>query len=59
MVGSTPTKSVTSIRSKNYSVCAAVSKRGLLYWEVKDLAYNSKDMVKFLNFYFKDLKMGI
>lgn len=46
-IGTTPRKTVRAIRTKNYSISAAVSKDRLLYYEVKNESYNGE---RYLNF---------
>ena len=46
--GTTPRKVVQSIRSKNYSVCAAISKRQLILFSVQDKPYNTLTFTDFI-----------
>lgn len=40
LAGTSPRKTVRSIRSKNYSVSAAITRRGVFYFQVLSHAYN-------------------
>lgn len=42
LVGTAPRKIVTTIRSKNYSVCAAIKKNSILNFKVLNGSYNSE-----------------
>jgi hypothetical protein len=60
LVGTTPRKQVRSIRSKNYSIAAAVSKFGILNFKTFEGAYNGVRFRLFLNDLFEKLRvMGI
>lgn len=47
--GETPKKNVTSIRSKNISIAAAITKTELLYFKIREGAYNTEHFVLFIN----------
>lgn len=47
-IGETPRKDVTTLRSKNLSICAAITYEELLFFEVKERAYNSDLFLGFI-----------
>ena len=47
-VGSPAKKMVRSIRSKNYSICAGISKNGIVHYKTQNCAYNSNSFCNFL-----------
>lgn len=49
LVGTSPRKQVRAIRSKNFSVCAAICKKKILFYDVKESAYNREGFIQFLN----------
>lgn len=48
IVGETPKKQVTTVRSRNFSVCAACKSNKLLYFEVKEGGYNGETYGNYL-----------
>ena len=48
LIGTPATKNVRAIRSKNISICAAITKNGIVSFEVKDCAYNADRFAVFL-----------
>lgn len=50
-IGESPKKNITTVRSKNFSICAAIKKNGLFCFHVKDRPYNSESFL----FYIRDL----
>jgi len=48
MKGVPARKNVRAVRSKNISICAAITKNGLISFEVKDSAYNAVGFQTFL-----------
>lgn len=54
--GSTPMVTVPALRSKNFSVCCAMSKTGLLYKEINHCAYNSTSFLGYLTNFFSFLR---
>lgn len=55
-LGQTPRKVVTSIRSKNYSICAAISVTKMLFYEISNKAYNSNKFYDYMETLMKELK---
>ena len=53
--GSPANVNVSTIRSKNYSVCAAISSEGILIHEVRDKAYTGRSFSNFLEDLLKKL----
>lgn len=47
-IGETPRKSVTTVRSKNFSVCAAMRKEGLISFKIQEEAYNRETFFNFI-----------
>lgn len=47
-IGTTPRKNIRTIRSKNYSVSAAISKRKLLHFKTISLPYNGERYAEFI-----------
>jgi transposase len=48
LVGTTPRKQIRAIRSKSFSVCAAVCKKKILAYEVRESAYNRGNFISYL-----------
>lgn len=48
IAGTPARKGARAVRSKNYSVCAALMKNGLKYFKISDSAYNAATFVEFL-----------
>lgn len=46
--GTSPRKTVRTIRSKNYSISAAITKKGILYYKVINKAFNSDEYLQFI-----------
>ena len=53
--GSPANVNVSTIRSKNYSVCAAISSEGILIHEVRDKAYTGRSFANFIEDLLKKL----
>jgi len=49
LVGTTPRKAITAIRSQNISVCACVTRSMMLHYKVVIGAYNTKLFLEFIN----------
>lgn len=49
LVGTSPRKEIRALRSKNFSVCAALCKTNLVAFEVNEIAYNSESFKGFIN----------
>lgn len=48
-LGQTPRKNVASIRSKNISIAAAITKTGLIAFKIRDGAFNTESFTEFIN----------
>jgi len=57
LVGSPAKKIVRSIRSKNYSICAGISKNGILHFKTQNSAYNKTTFCDFLKEIFEKMNL--
>ncbi|KAF7689862.1 hypothetical protein CDIK_2813 [Cucumispora dikerogammari] len=53
LVGTPAKKVVRSIRSKNHSICAAISKSGIIHYSSQKQAFNGDSFINFLSELFK------
>jgi len=49
LIGTTPRKTITTLRSQNISICAGVSRRGLLNFKISERAFNTNTFLEFIN----------